>query len=69
MMSNPLFGMMQNQAPIDWMVQRFMQFQQMFRGDARTQVQQLMNSGKVTQAQYNQAVNTTNQLARMMGIK
>ena len=49
--------------------QRFQQFQQMFRGDPRQQVQNLLNSGKVTQAQYNNAVQMTQQLQRMMGGK
>lgn len=68
-MSNPLFGMMQNQAPANGMMQKFQQFRQMFRGDPRQQVQQMLSSGRITQEQYNQAVNTANQLARMMGIR
>ena len=55
-MSNPLFGMMQNMNPMGGIMQRFQQFQQMFRGDPRQQIQQMMNSGKISQAQYNQAV-------------
>lgn len=47
--------------------QRFQHFQQMFRGDPRQQVQNLLNSGRVTQAQYNQAVQMANQLQRMLG--
>ena len=65
-MSNPLFGMMGNQNNL---FQRFQQFQQMFRGDPRQQVQQLLNSGKVSQAQYNQAVQMANQLRQMLGGK
>ena len=68
-MSNPLFSMMQSQAPMNGIMQRFQQFQRMFRGDPKQQVQQLLNSGKVSQAQYNQAVNMTNQLQRMIGGK
>ena len=48
-------------------MQRFQQFQQMFRGDPRQQIQQLLNSGKVSQAQYNQAVQMAQQMQRMMG--
>ena len=68
-MSNPLFGMMQNQFPMNGMMQKLQQFSQMFRGDPKQQVQQLLNSGRVSQAQYNQAVQMANQLQRMMGIK
>lgn len=63
-MSNPLFGMMGQQNNI---MQRFQQFQQMFRGDPRQQIQQMLNSGKVSQVQYNQAVQMAQQLQRMIG--
>ena len=63
-MSNPLFNMMQMPNGI---LQRFQQFQQMFRGDPRQQIQQMLNSGKVSQSQYNQAVQMAQQLQRMMG--
>jgi len=68
-MSNPLYNMMQNQAPMNGLMQRFHQFRQMFRGDPQQQVQQMLNSGRVSQQQYNQAVQMANQLQRMMGIK
>jgi len=50
-------------------LQRFQQFRQMFQGDPRAQVQQLLNSGKVSQSQYNQAVQIAQQMQRMMGGK
>ena len=65
-MSNPLFSMMGQGQPNNLM-QRFQQFQQMFRGDPRQQIQQMLNSGKVSQAQYNQAVQMAQQLQKMMG--
>ena len=60
---NPLYGMMQNPN----IMQKFQQFQQMFRGDPKQQVQHLLNSGKVSQQQYNNAVQMAQQFARMMG--
>jgi len=68
-MSNPLFQQMGQQMPMNNIMQRFQQFQQMFRGDANQQVQQLLNSGKVNQAQYNQAVQMAQQFRGMMGGK
>ena len=62
---NPLYSQMNNNN----LLQRFMQFKQTFRGDPQAQVQQLLNSGRVTQAQYNQAVQTAQQLSRMLGMK
>ena len=47
-------------------LQRFMQFQQTFKGDARGQIQALLNSGKISQEQYNQAVQLAQQLQAML---
>lgn len=71
-MSNPLFSMFggMNQMPNNGMmnlVQQFMQFKQNFNGDPKQQIQNLLNSGKVTQEQYNRAVQMAQQLQRMMG--
>ena len=68
-MSNPLFQMMQQQNPMSGLLQRFQQFRQSFQGDPRQKVQELLNSGKVSQQQYNQAVQMAQQLQRMMGGK
>lgn len=73
-MSNPLFSMFggMNQMPNNGMmnlVQQFMQFKQNFNGDPKQQIQNLLNSGKVTQEQYNRAVQMAQQLQRMMGGK
>ena len=68
-MSNPLFGMFGNMNPMGGMMQKFQQFQQMFRGDPRQQIQQMMNSGRINQQQYNQAVQMAQQMRRMMGGK
>ena len=71
-MNNQLFNLLggqMNQNPMMQMVQRFQQFRQSFRGDPNQQIQQMLNSGKVNQQQYNQAVNLAQQLQRMMGIR
>lgn len=47
-------------------LQRFNQFKTMFSGDPRAQVQQMLNSGQVTQDQYNRAAQMATQLQRMM---
>lgn len=48
------------------MLQRFNQFRQQFRGNPQQQIQQMLNSGKVTQAQYNNAVQMAQQFQRML---
>lgn len=70
-MSNPLYSMFGgiNQMPNNNMMQlvrQFMQFKQGFHGDARQQIQQLLNSGTVTQAQYDRAVQMANVLQKML---
>ena len=66
-MSNPLYQMMGQQMPP--IMQRFQQFQQMFKGDPKQQVQQLLDSGRVSQQQYNNAVQMAKQFQQMMGGK
>ena len=68
-MSNPLFQMLGQQIMPNNIVQRFQQFQQMFRGDPKQQVQQLLNSGKISQQQYNQAVQMAQQLQKIINGK
>lgn len=48
------------------MINRFLQFRQNFRGDARSQIQQMMNSGQISQDQYNNAVRMAQQLQQML---
>ena len=55
--------MMQNN--MTSLLQRFQQFQRTFQGDPRQQIQQMLNSGRITQAQYNQAVQQAQQMMRM----
>ena len=66
-MNNPLYQMLGKQMPQNSLLQRFQQFRQSFQGDPRQQIQQLLNSGKVSQSQYNQAVQMAQQLQRMLG--
>ena len=54
---NPLYNEMQSNNGN--MLQRFQQFRQNFHGNPQQQVQQLLNSGKVSQQQYNQAVSSS----------
>ena len=62
-MNNPLYEMYGRQS--NDIVQRFNQFKQQFQGDPRQQIQQLLNSGRITQEQYNRAVQTANQMMKL----
>ena len=64
-MSNPLydqFGQVNN----DNIMNRFKQFQQTFKGDPRQMIQNMLNSGQITQEQLNSAMNKANQLMRFI---
>lgn len=67
-MANPLYSMLggNNLGNMGGLVQQFQQFRQNFQGDPRQQVQQLLNSGKVSQAQYNQAVQMAQAFQKMV---
>ena len=65
---NPLFQQMRPQMPQNNVMQRFLQFKQQFRGNPQEQVQQLLNSGRISQAQYDQAVQMANQLRNMLNL-
>ena len=66
-MSNPLYQMFgqQNGGNMD-IIRRFQQFKNGFSGDPRQVVQQMLNSGKVSQEQYNRAVQMANQLSKII---
>lgn len=67
-MSNPLYQMMGQQPKGNMnVIQRFMQFKNSFNGNPQQMVQQLLNSGKISQAQYNQAVQMANQFSQILG--
>lgn len=70
-MANPLFNMLGNAMPqgagqVGNLIQQFQQFRNSFRGDPRQQVQQLLNSGRISQEQYNWAVQMANQMRGMI---
>ena len=64
-MSNPLFNTISENNNL---IQQFMQFKNSFKGDPKQQVQQMLNSGKITQEQYNLAVQKANVLKHMLGM-
>lgn len=64
-MRNPIYA--QYGAPqTGGVMERFQQFKKAFTGDPRQQVQQLLNSGRISQQQYNQAVQMAKQWIKFM---
>ena len=71
-MPNPLFNQMGgNQMPgpmgqFQQMMSAFQQFKANFKGDPQQEVQRLLNSGQMSQQQYNQLTQMAQQMSRMM---
>lgn len=65
-MANPLYTMIGNPQTNNLMT-RFQQFKQNFKGDPQQMIQQLLDSGKITQSQYNQAIQMAQQLRGLLG--
>jgi hypothetical protein len=61
--------MIGNQSPNNNIIQQFNQFKKSFSGNPQQMIQQMLNSGKITQEQYNQAVQKANMLKNMLGIR
>lgn len=68
---NPLYQMMGNSnlGNMSGLVQQFLKFRQSFQGNPQQQVQELLNSGKITQQQYDQAVQQAKALQQMLNLK
>ncbi len=73
MANNPLFNMLGGNRQLQGadggfgdMMQEFAMFRKNFRGDARQQVQELLNSGKMTQAQYDSLSLVARQIMPML---
>ena len=49
------------------MIQQFNQFRQTFHGDPRQQVQNLLNSGQMTQEQFNQLSSMAQMFQQLIG--
>ena len=62
---NPLFHQLNGGQGND-IVSRFNKFRQSFKGDPQQQVQQLLNSGKVSQADYDRAVRQARYIQSIM---
>jgi hypothetical protein len=62
-MNNPLIEKMPSGNDF---LTRFMQFRKEFQGDPKQMIQNMLNSGQITQEQLNNAMNKANQLMRFI---
>lgn len=65
---NKLYEEMKPQNPYQNFMQQFEQFKKTISGNPKEQVQQLLNSGKITQQQYNAAVQQANMIKSLFGM-
>ena len=65
-MSNPIYEMFGKQATPNNALARFQEFKKTFSGNPQEIIQQMLNSGKVTQAQVNEAMKIANQYSKFL---
>lgn len=67
-MANSLYNMLGGNSGngFDQFMEKFNQFRQSFSGDPKQTVQQLLNSGRMTQEQYNRLSQAATQIQKMM---
>lgn len=65
----PLYNMMNQNNPYNNFMKQFNEFKKTVNGNPQEQIQQLLNSGKISQSQYNAAVKKANMIKNMFGIK
>ena len=65
-MSNPLYNSIGTTQNLGALTQRINQLKKTFSGNPMDQIQRMMNSGQVTQEQYNRAVQQAQEIMRAM---
>lgn len=68
-MANQLYEELKGSMPQNNFLSRFNQFRQNFSGNPREQIQNLLRSGKVSQQQYDRAVQIAQQFQQMFNLK
>ena len=65
-MANPIYNMLGRQQGNNAMLRQFEQFKRSFSGDPRQQIQNMLNSGRITQDDYNRAVQMAKSMMQML---
>lgn len=67
-MANPMFEMLGNQNPMNVLVSQVENFKKQFANiNPKEEVQKLLNSGRMSQQEFNQYMQTAQQITQMMG--
>ena len=68
-MNNPIFNAMMNNTPmgnIQNLINQYKKFRNTFNGDPQQKIQEMLNSGQITQEQVNQARNMATEFQKFM---
>ena len=65
-MKNPLYSELNMNNVNNSLLNQFIEFKKGFHGNAQQQVQSLLNSGRISQQQYNEAVQMAQQLQGLL---
>ena len=64
-MANPIYNLF-NRKPQNNMLAQFQQFRNSFKGDPKQQVQELLNSGKMSQEQFTRLSQMANEMRSLL---
>lgn len=64
-MANPIYNLF-NKRPQNNILAQFQQFKNSFKGDPKQQVQELLNSGKMSQEQFNRLSQMANEMQSLL---
>ena len=65
-MANPLFQQLHPNVPMNPMLKQILEFKKTFSGNPQQAVQQMLNSGKITQTQINQLAQQADAIYKQM---
>lgn len=69
-MPSPLYNQLQQRTAGDGFMNQFLQFKRAFSGDPRQMLQQMLNTGRISQSQLNQYAQQADQIYRQLkGLK
>lgn len=66
-MSNSIYNSMRPQNPFEQIINQAKEFRKTFNGNPKDEVQRLLNSGQMSQAQFNQLSQIAQQIIGAMG--
>lgn len=65
---NKLYQEIGQNNPYQNMIRQFEEFKKTFKGDPQAKIQQMLNSGQISQQQYNMAVQKANMIKSLFGM-